>query len=109
MAENILWILLAWGCAALFTGVGVYAGKRTEPMWFWTGTRVPSESVKDIPAYNRRNRTMWLIYSAPFWISGPAYFWFPVFAVVTLLVPCTLGIIWLVWYYKRIERTYVKK
>lgn len=108
MGEYVLWIMVAWGCAVLFTGLGIYAGKRKNPMWFWSGTTVPAETVADIPGYNRKNRTMWILYSVPFWISGVTYIWFPVFAGITILAACSVGVIWLIWYYKRIERKYVK-
>ena len=109
MGENIIWIMFVWICAAWFTGIGIYAGKKKEPMAFWTGTVVPAESVRDIPAYNRASKRMWLMYSSLFWISGPLYIWYPNPAFVILMTGCTVGIIWLIWYYKRIEKRYVIK
>ena len=70
-----IWMISTWGCAALFLGIGVFAGSREEPMWFWSGSTVPSEKVRDIPEYNKANARMWKIYSVPYWICGPIFYW----------------------------------
>ena len=54
--------------AVLFTGLGIYAWKRTEPMWFWSGSSVSAEEISDVKAYNRANGIMWITFSMAFWI-----------------------------------------
>lgn len=107
--EELIWILAIWGCAVLFSGIGIYAGNRKDPMWFWTGSTVLPEKVKDIPAYNRANRKMWLLYSIPFWITGITYYWFDIESAIVMVVACTGGIGWLIWYYSKIEEKYIIK
>lgn len=106
MTANIIWIICTWGCAALFTGIGFYAKKLEKPMWFWSGSEVPAYKIKDIPAYNKANGIMWCSYSVPFWISGVSFFWHRIFAVVLLVLACTMGIIWLIRYYEKILKKY---
>ena len=36
----VVWILCVGGTATLFTGIGIYAMHRKEPMWFWAGSTV---------------------------------------------------------------------
>jgi hypothetical protein len=107
MQSGIIWIFAVWSCAAVFSGLGIYAGKREKPMWFWSGSTVTPEKVKDIPAYNRANRKMWLMYSIPFWITGISYFWYPKPSVIIMLLACTVGLGWLIYYYHRIEKKFM--
>ena len=32
--ENIIWAVIMAPCSLLFTGIGIYAWRRTKPMWF---------------------------------------------------------------------------
>lgn len=109
MEDKLIWIISTWGCAFLFMIIGLYAKHRKKPMWFWSGTTVPEESVTDIPSYNKANCRMWCIYSVPFWICGITYFVFPITTVIVFTLCCTAGIGWLIWYYKRIEKKFIKK
>lgn len=106
MIGNFIWLFSVWGCAGIFTGIGIYAGRRKEPMWFWTGSKVLSSQISDIPSYNRENQKMWCIYSVPFWITGVAFFWYPVISAIVMALSGTLGIAWLIWYYHGIEKRY---
>ncbi len=106
MIENLIWLFSIWGCAGIFTGIGIHAGRMKEPMWFWSGTKVPSSLISDIPSYNRENRKMWCIYSIPFWITGISFFWYPVISAIIMSLSGTLGIAWLIWYYRGIEKRY---
>ena len=106
MAERIIWYAVTLGCAALFFGIGVYARRRTEPMWFWAGSTVEKDAITDAAAYNRECGRMWMLYAIPFALSAAAYE-FSLTAVVALLVlDCTAGIVWLVIEYYRIYRKY---
>lgn len=62
-------------CGSVFTALGIHAGNRKSPMWFYSGTGVKEEEITDIPAYNRANQWMWFGYAAVFWISLLLGFW----------------------------------
>lgn len=110
MTDVIIWLLAVWGCAALFTFIGVYAGRRQKPMHFWSGTTVDPVTVRDIPGYNRAYRRMWLVYSLVYWFSGIIYVFHPMVAAAMLIMGATLGLFLMIWYYKqRIEKKYVVK
>lgn len=104
-----IWMISTWGCAALFLGIGVFAGSREEPMWFWSGSTVPSEKVRDIPEYNEANARMWKIYSVPYWICGPVFYLSEIMAAAILILACLVGTVWLIWRYRQIEKEYVMK
>ncbi len=89
-----------------FTGIGVYAWKRKKPMWFWSGSTVREKEIKDIPAYNRANGIMWIVYSLVFWISAFIGFFKPEAAGITLLIGCIGGLLALVIAYKKIYQKY---
>ena len=69
MKYDIIWLVIMIPVSALFSGLGIYAMKRTKPMWFWSGSTVKEWEIDDIPAYNKANGIMWLVFSLPFWIS----------------------------------------
>ena len=109
----IVMILCSWGCAALFVGIALQGRKKQTPMGFWAGVSVDPASVRDIPAYNRENSNMWLVYSIPYWICGMVSFFFgagdfvAIIAVAILALACFPGILLLVRHYRRIERKYL--
>lgn len=104
--EWVMKLLFGGGVAALFTGIGIYAMHRKEPMWFWAGSTVQPESITDIPAYNRENGWMWIIYSIPFWLDVILGWRWPKFGGVMIALACTVGIAWLIWRYQRILKKY---
>ena len=108
MAGLIIWLVISFGCAALFFGIGLYAQRLEKPMWFWSGIEVKAEDVTDVAAYNRANARMWKRYSLWFWVSGFLYILSPTAAVVVLMLGCTVGGGLLIANYKAIERTYKK-
>ncbi len=69
MGSVIVWLVIMIPVSSLFTGLGIYAMKRKEPMWFWSGTSVSQTEISDIPAYNRANGLMWIAFSSILWIS----------------------------------------
>ena len=109
----VIMILCSWSCAAIFTGIALHGRKKSTPMGFWSGTTVDPRSVVDIPAYNRENSNMWLVYSIPYWISGVVSFFLgvgdfvAVIAVCILTFSCFPGLVILIWRYKQIERKYI--
>ncbi|MBR3357006.1 MAG: hypothetical protein IKG46_04175 [Solobacterium sp.] len=66
---NIVFMCIIIPVAVLFTALGIYAWKRTEPMWFWSGSSISADEIADVKAYNRANGIMWLAFSMTFWIS----------------------------------------
>ena len=109
----IMMAACGFGCAALFYGIGIWAGKRSAPMSFWSGTTVDPETVSDIPAYNRENGNMWKTFSLPFWITGISGLLsvfdmrFSVLALVMMLLACSGGVGWLLLRYKQICKRYI--
>ena len=74
MIENLIWLVIVWGCAALFIGIGFYAERRKKPMWFWAGSSDKEIKVTDLKKHNKAHGIMWKKYSVWFWAAGIAYF-----------------------------------
>lgn len=96
-------------CGAIFLGLGVYSVRKKTPMNFWSGDEVPSESISDIPAYNRAMSRLWGGYSAVWFISGLVGLWRTEAATVLMCVLGSAGAVVMVLVYKRIERKYRAK
>jgi hypothetical protein len=64
----IIWLVVMIPCSLLFCVLGIYAWRRKEPMWFYSGTEVKAEEIRDIPAYNRANGIMWITFGAFFFL-----------------------------------------
>ena len=69
MGHSIAWLVIMIPICLLMTGLGVFAMRREKPMWFFSGTKVKPEEITDVPAYNRANGIMWIVYALAFWIS----------------------------------------
>ena len=67
--DNIIWLIIMIPVSLLFTGLGIYAWRRKEPMWFWSGSTVNESEISDVAAYNRANGIMWLVFSLILWGS----------------------------------------
>ena len=104
--EKYILLLSCMLCGAIFLGLGGYGARRKTPMNFWSGVEVPSESISDIPAYNRAVGRLWGGYSAVWFISGLAALWRPVEATILMCVLGAVGAVVLVLVYKRIEKKY---
>ena len=105
----IVWLICVGGCAAAFTGIGIYAYRREEPMWFWSGSTVRREELTDVEAYNRANGVMWHVYAIPYWISTFLFFWYPEAATTLLVAAGTFGLIPLIAAYRKIYRKYKRE
>ena len=106
MAGKIIMCAVAFGCALLFFGIGVYARRLDKPMWFWTGTEVDPSTISDIKKYNKENAIMWQTYSLWYFASGIAEFCSSVAALVFLISGCSIGLVILVASYNRIYKKY---
>ena len=104
--ENILWLVIMVPCSAVFTGIGLFAWNRKKPMWFWSGSTVDEAEIADIPAYNRANGRMWLIYALPYWLSAFLGLWSEALAVILLVAACVIGLPILMAAYQRIYDKY---
>ena len=102
----IIWLLCVWGCALVFDAIGMYAIRRKEPMWFWSGTQVRKEEIADVPAYNRANGMMWIVYSLPYWAAGVLGLYGSSAGAIVLFVGAIGGSLALVAAYNRIYRKY---
>ena len=105
----IIWLLCCFGCAILFTIIGIYAYRSKTPMHFYSGTKVSPDEISDIPAYNKANCIMWILYSLWYWIAGLLYFFVPKVAVGILVLGAILGTILLIYCYSRIYKSYSTK
>ncbi len=103
MAGNIIMLVCMWFCAGLFLGFGLYALRREEPMWFWSGEKVPKDTVTDVPAYNKAHSRLFLLYSLPWWLGGLLGLAHPLAAAIVA------GLAWLIWSHGNIEKRYRKQ
>ncbi|MGM9601021.1 MAG: hypothetical protein ACI3W5_05475 [Faecousia sp.] len=104
--ENVVWFIIMVPCSAVFTFIGIYAWKRKKPMWFWAGSTVRETEITDIPAYNRANGQMWIVFSLPLWSSTFLALWNEVIALILIAADCIIGLPVLMVVYKRIYAKY---
>ena len=105
--EKVIWLVITIPCSLLFTGIGIYAWRRTKPMWFWSGSSVREDEITNVKAYNRENGIMWICYSAVFWISTiMGIRSVSIAGIVLLAAGCLGGLPLLVIAYNRIYRKY---
>ena len=104
--EKVIWLVITIPCSLLFTGIGIYAWRRTKPMWFWSGSSVREDEITNVKAYNRENGIMWICYSGVFWISTIMDIGSVSTAGIVLAVGCLGGLPLLVIAYNRIYRKY---
>ena len=104
--ENLVFLIIMIPCAAAFTGLGVFAMRRKKPRWFWSGSEVKPYEIRDIPAYNRANGWMWILYSLGFWAAAALSLLNVPAAGVLVAVWCLGGIPVLVLGYNRIYQKY---
>ena len=104
--EKILTSIILLPVAALFTGLGIFSMKRKKPMHFYAGSEVKPWQIKDIPAYNKANGWMWIVFSRIFWAAALLSLFDTPAAGILLVVGCLAGIPGLVIAYGRIYRRY---
>ena len=110
---SIVLILCGFGCGGLFSAIGSWAKARKDPMPFWTGSVIDPKTISDIPAYNKEVSHLWKRYAVPYWMTGwcgfAGFVRYRIAAWTGILLvglASTVGIIWLIWAYKRIEKQY---
>lgn len=104
--ENLVFLIIMIPLAAFFTGLGIFAWKRKKPMWFWSGSEVNPWQIRDIPAYNRSNGRMWIIYSLGFWAAAALSLFHVPAAGILVTIWCLGGIPVLVLAYNKIYKKY---
>ena len=104
--ERYLFILIMVPCAALFTGIGIYAMRRKKPMHFYAGSEVKPWQIRDIPAYNRANGWIWILFSLGFWAAALLSLFNVSAAGMLVALTCLVGIPILVVVYRRIYKKY---
>lgn len=93
-------------CSALFSIIGVYAFFRKKHMWFWSMSTVDETEIADIPAYNRANGIMWIVFSIPLWLSAFLGSRHAIISLILIILSCVIGLPALVIVYKRIYAKY---
>ena len=106
MTEAIVNLIINFLLGLIFTSIGIYAARWKDPMWFWSGSTVSPQEIRDIPAYNRANGLMWCLYAIPFYLAGILYFCSPQLGIALILLVVFPGIPVLIWNYYRIRKTY---
>ena len=67
---------------------------------------VKDAEITDVEQYNKANGRMWKLYSLWYVASGVAEVWNEILAIVLLLAGCSIGLVFLVWSYRRIYNRY---
>ena len=106
MSEAIIWYVVNFGCWVLFYLIGIYAGHREKPMWFWAGTEVQETEIRNVPAYNRANGIMWIAFSLVFWTATIVGIWNETIVEHIIGGGCLLGIPALIISWRLIYRKY---
>ena len=106
--EKIAWLLIMIPLSALFTGIGIYAWRRKEPMWFFAGMKTEEARIKDVGAFNKANGILWLVYSLFMWIAAAVGAVNGKAGGMILTAVCILGALVLPVAYTQILRRYGK-
>ena len=89
-----------------FTALGIYSMNRKKPMWFWSGTTVNEEEIKDIHSYNKENGIMWIVYSIIYYAGGIASLYIENIGGVIVLAGSLIGTPLLIVAYEHILKKY---
>jgi uncharacterized membrane-anchored protein len=89
-----------------FGAIAIWAFKRKDPMHFWSGSTVKPEEITNIPAYNRANGLMWLIYTVCMVVTGILSLFNILIGVILLVIICVPGTIALIIAYNLISKKY---
>ena len=102
-------LILSSLCALLFIGIGIYAIRAKKPIHFWAGSPVRSDEIRDIPAYNKANGIMWILFGAVFVLVGIIGFAGQIgLAALLMGVTCIGGVPVLILAYQNIYKKYKK-
>lgn len=111
MAEKmVLFVVLLLSAAPLII-LGIAQYKSVVPVGFWTGKKPPArEQITDVKAYNHRHGLMWISYGAGLLLCfGSMVFVGLETAMVLVMIECFGGIVAMVVYHNKLDRTYFIK
>lgn len=109
MAGKIINFIITLGCAILMYSIGVYAQKKEDPMWFYSGVEVKPSEITNIAQYNKENAKMWKQYSMWFFISTIFALFNSMVSSILLVLGCIPGCFLLIWKYTKIYEKYRSK
>ena len=106
-------MILGCGIGLWFFGNWIFKQK-IRPIGFWAnGKPMEEKYIPDIPGYNRAYGRLMRFFSIPAICAGNLLFlsiWWDVLATVSLLVLLlwgSIGILWLILSYKKLENRYI--
>ena len=111
MAEKVILFIVLLLCAAPLIILGISQYKSDDPVGFWAGRKPPKrEQITNVKAYNHKHGLMWILYGAGILLC----FWSMIFvgletAMILVLIECFVGIIVMIVYHNKLDRTYVIK
>jgi hypothetical protein len=95
-----------WICALIIGAIAIWVAKRSKPIHFFAGTIVEPKEISNIPAYNRANALMWLIYACCFVVVGVLSLFNDITGLVLMLVLFIPSLIPLYIIHKKIYNKY---
>jgi len=104
--SNIFFAAICLLCSLSFGAIAIWAFKSKGPIHFWSGSTVSPEEITNIPAYNRANGLMWLIYTICMVVASILSLFSILIGVILLVIICIPGTIALVIAYNRIYKKY---
>ena len=107
--DSIKYLMVMWIVAVIFIVIGIYVMSRGKPMWLWAGSKISESEINDVKGYNQAVGKMWCVFSIPMFVGGIVEFILPISSILILLLTCTVGIGFVVWYYHKIEEKYFVK
>lgn len=70
MGGYIVYFITMAFLGSVYVLLGIFSLNLKSPMWFWSGSKVNENEIKDIKAYNRANGIMWISFGTVFWINA---------------------------------------
>ena len=107
--DSIKYLMVMWIVAVIFIVIGIYVMSRGKPMWLWAGSKISESEINDVKGYNQAVGKMWCVFSIPMFVGGIVEFILPISSILILVLTCTVGIGFVVWYYHKIEEKYFVK
>lgn len=96
-------------CAAIITGIGLYAQNSETPVSMWEREKPKPEDLVDVHAYNHANAIMWIVYSLLFWVSGIVALFDSTIASYLMIASVIIGFPIVYAIYKSLRKKYTRK
>ncbi|MCL2202505.1 MAG: hypothetical protein FWB88_01000 [Defluviitaleaceae bacterium] len=103
---GIVFAIIIAFCGLCFWGIALWAFRRKTPMHFWAGTEVNLVEIKNVPAFNRENAIMWLVYGCAFIIPAIIGLFDMAAGAIWVGFVSVAGIVPLILNYRRIYNKY---